>query len=72
MNDGASGFRETRSTTSRSPTNRLLREQQHHFGTATRHLLHTHSLFTLSKGISTEQEKVPGALLWLCLSDKGY
>jgi hypothetical protein len=40
MND-TSGFREVRSSTSRSPSYRLLYEQQPQFGTGAWHLLHT-------------------------------
>ncbi len=57
--NGTSGFREVRSSTSRSPTNRLLHEQRHQFGTGSWHLLRTHDLIALSTDISTKRETVP-------------
>ena len=57
--NGASGFREVRSSPSRSSTNRLLHEQQHGFGTGAWHLLRARDLIALSTGISAKQEKVP-------------
>ena len=39
--NGASGFQEVWSSTSRSPTNRVLHEQQHRFGTDTWHRFRT-------------------------------
>ena len=57
--NGASGFREVWSSTSRSSTNRLLREQRHRFETGAWHLLRTHDLFGLSTGICTKREQVP-------------
>ena len=55
--NGTSGFQEVRSSTSRSPTNRLLHEQRHRFGTGAWHLLRTHDLIALSTDISTKREK---------------
>ena len=59
--NGASGFQEVRSSTSRSPSYRLLHEQQHRFGTDTWHLLRTQDLIARSRGISTKREKVPNS-----------
>ena len=56
--NGTSGFREVRSTTSRSSTNRLLHEQQCQFGTGSCRLLRTHNLISLSKMISTKRENI--------------
>jgi len=60
--NGTSGFQEVRSSTSRSPSYRLLHEQQPQFGTGAWHLLRTHDFIALSSGISTKREKVPGTI----------
>ena len=57
--NGTSGFQDVRSTTSRSPTNRLLREQGYRSGKDAWELLHTHNRIALSIGTSTNQETVP-------------
>jgi len=57
--NGTSGFQEVRSSISRSPSYRLLHEQQPQFGTGSWHLLRTHDLIALSTDISTKQETVP-------------
>jgi len=57
--NGASGFREVRSSTSRSPSYRLLYEQQPQVGTGFWHLFRTHDLIALSTGISTKREMIP-------------
>ena len=51
--NGASGFREVRSSTSRLPSYRFLQEQRHRFGTGSWQL-HVYDLTALSKGISTK------------------
>jgi hypothetical protein len=56
--NGTSGFREVRSSTSRSSPNRLLREQQSQFGTDFWRFPRPPHLIALSAGISTKQEKV--------------
>lgn len=61
--NGASGFQEARSSTSRSSAHRLLREQRYLFGTASWHRLRTHNLAACSIGICTKQEKVPDTIL---------
>ncbi len=55
--NGTSGFQEVRSSTSRSSTNRMLREQRHQFGKGFWSLLRAHDL-TTSRGIDTKQAKV--------------
>ena len=57
-----SGFPKVRSSTPRSPSYRLLREQQPQFGTGSWYLHHTHNLIALSTGISTKREKVPDTI----------
>jgi hypothetical protein len=57
--NGPSGFREVLSSTSRTPTNRLLHEQQPQFGTSSWHFLHTHDLIARSTGISRNSNTVP-------------
>jgi hypothetical protein len=42
--NGTSGFQEVRSSTPRSSTNRMLREQRHQFGTGSQYLLATKEL----------------------------
>jgi hypothetical protein len=42
--NGASGFQEVRSSSSRSPTSRFLREQRHQCGTGFGHFLHAKKL----------------------------
>jgi hypothetical protein len=60
--NGASGFHEVRSSTSRLQSYRFLHEQRHQLGKGFWHLLHTHNLTPLSTGISTKQAKVPGTI----------
>jgi hypothetical protein len=60
--NGTSGFQKMLSYTSPSSTNRLLREQQHLFGTDSWRLLNTHNRITLTTGISTKREKVPDTI----------
>ena len=55
--NGASGFREWRSSTSRSSKNRLLREQRHHFETGSWDFSRTHDLRALFTDISRKREK---------------
>jgi hypothetical protein len=57
--NGTSGFQEVRSSISRSPSYRLLREQQPQFGTGAWHLLRAHDLIGLPTDISTKRETVP-------------
>ena len=66
--NGTSGFQEARTSTSRSPSYRLLHEQQLQFGTDSWHLLRTHDLIALSTGISTKREKVPDTIFMPLLS----
>jgi hypothetical protein len=54
--NGTSGFQEVRSSPSRSPSYRLLDEQQHQFGTGSWHFLHTHDPTALSQA-SAQSEK---------------
>ena len=56
--NGISGFREVRSSTSRSRSD----EQRHQFITGSLHLLRTRDLIALFTGI-TKQEKVPDTFL---------
>lgn len=57
--NGTSGFREVRTTTSRSHSNRLLYQQQPHFGTGFLNLLQADKFITCSTGISAACENVP-------------
>jgi hypothetical protein len=54
--NGPSGFREVRSSISRSSTNRLLHEQRHHLGIGARHLLRTWNRFR-TRQPSAQSEK---------------
>ena len=54
--NGTSGFREVRSSSFRSSTNRLLREQQPQFGTGAWHLFRT-TISPLSLLVSASSEK---------------
>jgi hypothetical protein len=74
--NGASGFHEARSSTSLSPSDRLLHEQQHQFGTGSRQLLYAYDLIAHSTGISTKPMKsrtqvVSGSLPSGVLSSNG-
>jgi hypothetical protein len=54
--NGTSGFREVRSSTSRSQADCLLHEQEHQCGTASRHPFPTYNFIALSAGSSTKRE----------------
>jgi len=60
--NGTSGFREVRSSTSRSPTNRLLREQRHLFGTGSWPLLATEELTRMAPHVRTRPYLPPPSL----------
>lgn len=60
--NGTLGFQEVRSSISRSPSYRLLHEQQPQFGTESWHLLLTHNPIAPSTGISTQPEKILGTI----------
>lgn len=58
--NGTSGFREVRSSTSRSQADCLLHEQDQQCGTAYWHPFPTYDFIALSAGISTKREMGPG------------
>ena len=60
--NGTSGFQEVRSSPSRSPSYRLLHEQQYQFGTSSWHLPRTHDHIALSTGVSAKRDKVPDTI----------
>ena len=60
--NGTSGFQEVRSTTSRSPSFRLLYEQRRQFVRSAWQLFRTHDLIALSTDINTKREKVPNTI----------
>ena len=55
--NGASGFGDMRSSTSRSEAYHFLHEQQPHFKTGCWHLLRAHDLIAHSTVISTKQTR---------------
>ena len=54
--NGTLGFQEVRSATSQSPSNQLVHEQRHQFGTGFWNLFHAHDVNACSTGISTRRE----------------
>ena len=66
--NGTSGFQEVRSSSSRSSTNRLLREQPHRFGTDPRHCLRTHDRIALSTGIMSSRKNTRDTIFMLSRS----
>jgi hypothetical protein len=56
---GTSGFQEVRSSTSRSPSNRLLHEQQHRSGTDTWQFIRNHNCIASSTTNRIKRRRVP-------------